>query len=381
MDEKEKSKRPRGTGSIYQPKRSRFLWVKYYRNGTAYRESTHTTDGRKAQKFLQNRLGEITTGNFLGPAIERIRVSELAEDMFRDYRINMRRSLKLTKARWKLHLQPMFGQLRACEATTELLNRYADGRKTEGAENATINREFAALKRMYGLGYRSTPRKVLQIPAFPRLKENPPRRGFVEQKPYQKLCEHSPHLWLRTLISLGYTFGFRLAELLKMRVRQVDLLNRLIVLDPGTTKNDEGRIISLTSETYELVKQCMLSKGPDDFLFARSSGQRVKDFRTTWTNLTKAAGLSGLLFHDLRRSAVRNMVRRGVPEVVAMRISGHKTRSVFDRYNIVNESDLAEAALRIEQGSLRESGHSLGTHAGSERNESDTGANTAQPKQ
>jgi len=81
----EKSKRQRGTGSIYQPKHSRFWWVKYYRNGTPYRESTHETDERKALKFLQNRLGEIATGNFFGPAVERILVSELAEDMLREY--------------------------------------------------------------------------------------------------------------------------------------------------------------------------------------------------------------------------------------------------------------------------------------------------------
>jgi integrase len=162
------------------------------------------------------------------------------------------------------------------------------------------------------------------------------------------------------MLALSYTFGFRKAELLGMRLRQVHLLNYTVTLDPGTTKNSDGRIVKLTSETFELLKQCMLSKTPEDFVVSRRDGRPVKDFRVAWSKLTVAAELPGLLFHDLRRSAVRNMVRRGVPEVIAMRISGHRTRSIFDRYNIVNESDLADAARRIELGSVREVGHTLG---------------------
>jgi integrase len=366
----EKDKRQRGTGSIYQPKHSRFLWVKYYRNGKPYRESTHLTDERKAQKFLQKRLGEIGAGHFLGPSVEKIRVSELAEDMFRDYRVNGHKSLQFTEWRWKKHLEPMFGPMRAVEVTTDAVTKYIVSRKAEGAENATINREFAALKRMFSLGYRSTPRKVYQVPVFPRLKENAPRSGFIEQKQYRQLCEHCSELWLRTMLALGYSFGFRKGELLNMRARQVDLLNRSLVLEPGTTKNSEGRSVKLTSETLELVRQCMSTKSADNYLLTRKGNRPIRDFRGAWDKLTIAAKLPGLLFHDMRRSAVRNMVRRGVPEVVAMRISGHKTRSVFDRYNIVSESGLTDAAKRIERGSKLESGHTSGIQEQAEQTDS-----------
>jgi integrase len=311
-------------------------------------------------KFLEKRLGEIGSGNFLGPSVEKIRVSELAEDMFRDYRVNGHKSLQYTEWRWKRHMEPVFAPMRAVQVTTATMTKYIDNRKARGAENSTINRELAALKRMFSLGYRSTPRKVYQVPVFPRLRENPPRKGFVEEKQYRQLCSVCTEPWLRVMLALGYCFGFRKAELLSMRLRQVDLLNRTVTLDPGTTKNSDGRIVKLTSETFELLKPCMLAKSAGDFVVSRRDGQPVRDFRITWSKLTVAAKLPGLLFHDLRRSAVRNMVRRGVPEVVAMRISGHRTRSIFDRYNIVNESDLAEAARRIEQGSVRESGHTLG---------------------
>lgn len=244
------------------------------------------------------------------------------------------------------------------------VNRYVDTRIEEDAENATINRELAVLKRALNLGRENS--RVKHMPAFPgRLEESPPRSGFVEDEQYRKLCENCQgELWLRTILALGYTFGFRKSELLKLKVRQVDLLNRSLVLNPGTTKNKQGRTLKMTTEVYELLKACLLGKVPDDFVLTRGTAP-VLDFRGAWSALCVRAGQQGLLFHDLRRSAVRNMVRRGVPEKVAMKISGHKTHSVFDRYNMTNENDLADAALLIERGAQKfdepEFGHSMGT--------------------
>ena len=122
----------------------------------SYRESTHKTNDREAQDFLKRRLAEIVTGNFFGPKSERIRIDELAEDLLRDYRINGWKSLGHAEARWKLHLKPFFGDLRAVDVSTDLIARYVDKRQQQNAKNATINRELAALKRLFHLGHRMT---------------------------------------------------------------------------------------------------------------------------------------------------------------------------------------------------------------------------------
>jgi len=134
-----------------------------------------------------------------------------------------------------------------------------------------------------------------------------------------------------------------------MRCEHVDLLNNTVTLYSGETKNREGRTVALTEECRLLVTELRKGKQPEDFLFARN-GEPVRDFRGTWDALTKAAGLPGLLLHDFRRSAVRNMIRRGVPQKTAREISGHKTDAVFSRYNIVSDADIRDAARKIEQG-------------------------------
>jgi integrase len=259
--------------------------------------------------------------------------------------------LKFTRRRWENHLQPFFGGARASRLSTDDLNRYVEQRQRNGANNATINRELALLKRAFNFGTECTPKKVNGVPIFPRkLKENPPRNGFVTDVEYKRLCDKCEEPWLRALMATAYAFGFREAELVSMRVRQIDLCERTIRLRSLTTKNEEPRAIKMTEEVYQLLAMSISGKGPLDRVFTRASGKPVRDFRETWIKLTESAKLPGLLLHDFRCSAVRNMIRRGVPQVVAMRISGHKTMAVFNRYNIVDETDLVDAAKKIENG-------------------------------
>lgn len=341
------SGRLRGTGCVYL--RGKIYWVKYHRNGKAFAESAKTTDHEKAEKFLQRRLAQVITGTFIGPRAERIKIAELAEDFLRDYRINGKKSLDDAETRWKLHLQPVFGHLRAVQVSTDHFNKYVDDRQQAGASNATINRELAALKRMFTLGAQTTPPKVTRIPHFPHLAERNVRKGFVEDAQYAALAKACAEvgLWLRGLFECGYTYGWRISELLGLRVNQVDIAGGAIRLNPGETKNDDARTVKMSASVKVLLAALIAGKKSDDFVFTRD-GEVVRDFRGAWEAVTTAAGTPDLLFHDLRRTAVRNMVRAGIPERVAMSISGHKTRSVFERYNIVSERDLDDAVRKLE---------------------------------
>jgi integrase len=222
-------------------------------------------------------------------------------------------------------------------------------RREEHASNATINRELACLKRMYRLASQASPPRVPSVPHFPHLKENNARQGFVTLEQYANLVAHCPELWLRTLLETGYNYGWRVSELLNLRVGQVDLVDRTIRLNPGTTKNLDGREASIESSTLlQLLRQCVEGKRPADHVFTRGD-KPVRDFRKSWENLCTAAGVPDLLFHDLRRTAARNLRAAGVAEEIIMRIAGWKSSSVFRRYAIVDHKDIRAALQQLER--------------------------------
>ena len=182
--------------------------------------------------------------------------------------------------------------------------------------------------------------------------------------------------YLRPVLTFAYYTGCRRGEILALQWSQVDLLERVVRLEPGTTKNDEARNLPLTSELFETLsmqKSIRDAKFPAcPWVFFNEAGGRIGRFQRSWRTACTVAGLepgegeADRLFHDLRRSGVRNLIRAGVPESVAMRISGHKTRSVFERYNIVSQRDLDEAARKLEtyvagKANPTQPGHTLGT--------------------
>ena len=313
-------------------------WIQYYANGTKVRESSKSSRYGDAERLLRKRLQEIDRGVYAGPLVERTTVAVLLDALLRDYREN-NKSLE-----WAQyvdgHLRPFFGIMRASAVGTSVIEAYVDRRRQVRISNSTINRELGQLKRAFNLGAQAVPARARPLPKIPKLKEPPPRRGFFEHEEFVVLRSELPE-HLRSVITFGYYTGCRKGEILGLRWPQVDFAQRIVRLEPGETKNEEARLIPLIGDLYDMLalqKQIRDSNWPScPWVFSRY-GKRIKNFYDAWGEAAKRAGLwddernrPTRLFHDLRRTGVRNLVRAGVPERVAMAISGHKTRSVFDR--------------------------------------------------
>jgi integrase len=138
-----------------------------------------------------------------------------------------------------------------------------------------------------------------------------------------------------------------------LRVRQVDFKGRTIRLDPGTTKNGEGREVTMTARLEDLLRRAVKGKVVDDYVLTRKGGGPVRDFRREWKAVTKRAGLAKLLVHDLRRSAAKAMRKAGVAESVIMATGGWRTASMFRRYAIVSPADQRDAMEKLEADRAR----------------------------
>ena len=362
-------------GSLYKRTGSKYWQIQYYRNGKKFRESSRTTKETEARRLLKKREGEIAQGKIPGIYFDRIRFDELAQDFLRDYRLNNKTVKRAEQA--VNRLKGFFEGYRATDITTPLIEEYIEDRlkwtceKCEkqfdaqelcphcgsrdvepGATNATINRELAALKRMFSLGAKRTPPKVGRVPYIPMLKEGNVRKGFFEHGDFVELRNNLPD-YLKGYVTFAYKTGWRKGEVSGLTWSQVDRANGIVYLNPGETKNDEARSVYLDEELKAVVegqweaRKRKTSLSP--YVFPAVDGKsKIQDIRKAWARACKNAKIGKRLFHDFRRTAVRNMIRAGIPERVAMMISGHKTRSVFDRYHIVSDEDLRVAARKQE---------------------------------
>ncbi len=337
-------------------------WMKFYRNGRPYYESAETTDKSEARRRLKEREGQIASGVYFGPQIQRTRFADLETLVQQDYRLNERKT-KPRLMQYITHLEPYFRGFRASEITTFHIQQYVTKRQDAGAANGTINRELASLKRMFKLAFQHTPPLVLRIPHIPMLRETNIRSGFFEHEDFLALRGALPD-YAKVAVTLAYYSGMRMGEVCSLQWKQVNWTDGKLYLNARDTKTNTPRVLYLTGDLALVLlmwkKRCE-KNWPSCSWICHRGGIRLRTFKHSWREACERVGLGkmvkdekigrmvweGKIPHDFRRTAVRNMVRAGVPEKVAMAISGHKTRSIFDRYNIVNENDLEAAAKSL----------------------------------
>jgi integrase len=367
--------------------RGKTWYLRYYDNrGRRRQESSGSEKRAEAEKKLRQRLKAKDDGLPVGPEVGKVRFTDAAKDLITDYQITGKRSLAVAQRRIDKHLTPYFGTMRMVAITTTEIRTFIATRQKDTVlvrkarrwqspngrwqhedeirrpvSNAEINRELTTLKRMFSLAIQAG--KLHHKPHIPLLREDNTRTGFFEPDQFRSVLAHLPEE-IQPIVKFAYITGWRIAsEVLPLEWRHVNFRTDEVRLDAGTTKNNEGRVFIMSDDLRALLEaqhaeheQLKKAGHLFPFVFFRlvaderggeKKPRQVKAFTKAWKNACRAAGCPGRIPHDLRRTAVRNMVRRGIPERVAMKLTGHKTRSVFERYNIVSDGDLTVAATRL----------------------------------
>lgn len=348
-------------------------WIRYtcqgcsaHPIGSTHRESTGKTSLMKARQVLDIRKGAVAKGEPVFVRSESVLMSELLKDVENDYATNALRSLPQLKARIEKHVKPFFGNRKAVSISSAEIRQYIVMRQSgdkekeiKPAKNATINRELAIVSRAFTLGQQCE--KIQFKPHVPTLKEDNVRKGFFEADQFESFCKYLPDD-LKAPIVFGYCTGWRLSEVFTREWQHVDFKRGVVRLEPGETKNGKGRMFPLTPQLLQLLKEqkartegferansriCRLVFHHDGESLIDSHRKPVKYMRKAWKHACNEAKLVGKIFHDFRRTAVRNFERKGISRQVAMQLSGHLSETIYRRYAIVSEQDLFEAVEKL----------------------------------
>jgi integrase len=356
------AKRERGSGSLFREKyrdpktgeqKQVETWtMKLWHDGKVLKKSSGESSIYRATKKLEAWKREVAGGNYV-PDANKTTFGTLATLLLDEYRANGRRSADRAEDA-VAHLRGFFTDF--CPArsiTTDRALAYVRHRQEQKAANATINRELAALKRMFKLGVRAG--RVARRPHIDMLEERNTRTGFFEPHQFRAILTRLPED-LQVVFETAYVTGWRIkSEILTRRWQHVDFVANWLRLEPGETKNDDGRMFPLTADLRAVLERQRRRTAEHEkatgqiipWVFHRS-GDPIKSFRRAWLTACRDAGCPGRIPHDFRRTAVRNLERAGVPRSAAMAMVGHKTESIYRRYAIVSESDLRDGAGRIQ---------------------------------
>jgi integrase len=343
-------------GKLYKRKNSPYYWYSIYHKGKLIRESSKVTSKRDAMKVLNARQASLLVNHYL-PEVKDYQLtkySDLRELILNDYIKYDRKSIYSLKLKLK-PLDAFFEGYRASDIEKHVDN-YIKERKGV-VKNSTLNRELSILIRMFSLGVEK--KIVKDVLKIKKLDEDNIRTGYLEHEEYLYIYKILPN-YIKPIVHLGYKSGMRKSEILGLKWKDVDMRNWIINLE--NTKSNEKRIYPLDEELQREFRELFQRKNENiPYVFLNREGDgRVKDFYFVWRQAVSEAAkfhgrlhLKDILFHDLRRTAVRNMVRAGIPRKICMMLSGHKTESIFERYHIVNPNDLEEA-VRVQGEFIRE---------------------------
>jgi len=314
---------------LFKRPNSAVWWMRFTEAGKQIRESTKETDYAKALVAHARRLqGQ--------QPVAKDTVGYLLDGLILDYELNGQ-NLKFVHQWVENHLRKYFGDMKIEAVTKETIKDFIVAKK-DTLSNASMNRCIALLKRAWNIA-------ELKFPKVEMLRENNTRKGFVESDRFWTLFNSLPE-HARPVVLFCYETGARIQEALGIKWEQVDFLNNVVRFAPGETKNAESRVVPCSEMMMFFFKRKLPHCSAYVFTY---KGRHLTSIKTAWGNTVKKLGwpYKDLLVHDLRRSAVRNFVRSGVSEKVAMKISGHKSRSVFDRYNVTDEVDLTDAMKKL----------------------------------
>ena len=351
----------RGMGRVFRPtytdkgtgklKTSSKWWIEFSHLGVARREPSKSRKESDAQKLLKQRLGESGSGSLLPSDVAKTTFADLKRLITDDYATNERRSApQLTIVLNRL--SNGFEGMKATEITAGRIHAYQALQKQDGYSNATINREMAALKRMFRLGHRVG--VVASVPHIAMLEEDNVRTGFFEPAEFRRFLRHLADDF-KALFRVAYITGWRVrSELVTREWRHVDFVNGKLLLDPGEDKNRSGRAFPFTPELRTILtaqqrraKAVGRARGVVvSHVFFRDNGTPIVSYRKGWADAIAASGVIRIP-HDFRRTAVRNLEMAGVPRSTAMKMVGHKTQSIYSRYAIVDEGMLQDGATKL----------------------------------
>lgn len=343
-------------------------WLKYYLPGKIKptRVSSDTDDYEAAVAMLKQKMARAALKVQHTDDPDKVRVSQLLDLVVEDHRMAKRSSTYDVDRRIDKHLRPYFGHRLAREITTTLLKQYIKGRLAFAAE-ATINKELAFLRRGFRLGFQNDPPLVERVPYFPMFHLENEREGIVSYEHYRLLRDSLPS-YARTALVIAYHTGARKGEIRKIRTDRIDLRAGRIELAKKTTKNKTARYLPIYGDMCAELDMAFSLCNPKCPFLIQDEGVPVFDWEKSWKTASKLAGIPSSIFHDLRRTALTNMIEAGLSEKEAMEISGHKTRYVFDRYHIVSERRMKQLSGKLEVHLEGKKLESLGIDAGHRQN-------------